>query len=124
MEREKFITFLNLMEGLKIRIKEKHWTSKNINNHRELDDLYWNLSRFEDAFAEEGIIVFGEIQPGEIKAVELDSNIDIIDACLKMTDKLHLLCGTLECAGILSEVDGFIHELNTAKYLAKMTVVE
>lgn len=124
MKREKFITFLNLMEGLKIRIKEKHWTSKNINNHRELDDLYWNLIRFEDAFAEEGIIIFGEIQPGEIKAVELDSNIDVIDACLKMTDKLHNLCGTPECAGILSEIDSFIHELNTAKYLAKMTVVE
>lgn len=124
MEREKFVTFLNLMEGLKIRIKEKHWTSKNINNHRELDDLYWNLSRFEDSFAEEGIVTIGEILPGEIKATELSADIDVIDACLKMTEKMRDNYSTPNFVGILAEIDNFIHDLNTAKYLARMTVVE
>lgn len=124
MEREKFVTFLNLMEGLKIRIKEKHWTSKDINNHRQLDDLLWTLNNFEDAFAEEGIIVIGEILPGEIKATELNKDIDVVDSCLKMAGKMRELCSAPKFSGILAGIDNFISDINTYKYLARMTVVE
>lgn len=116
----KFIDFLNRLEGWKTKCKNLHWASHKKNIHTYLDDFLTVLSEYQDGLAEEEMGIYGRMLPNVIVGTASMSNTpkDFIYEVKAATlsfyeglpqDAIH--------AGIRSECETFIHNINKYIYL-------
>lgn len=116
----KFIDFLNKLEGWKTKCKNLHWASLKKSIHTYLDDFLKILSEYQDGLAEEEMGIYGRMLPNVIVGTASMSNTpkDFIYEVRAATlsfyeglpqDAIH--------AGIRSECETFIHNINNYIYL-------
>lgn len=120
----KFINFLNRLEGWKTKCKNLHWASHKKNIHTYLDDFLEVLQEYQDGLAEEEIGIYGRMLPNVIVGISsMATNAkefiqEIKTATLSFyeglpQDAIH--------AGIRSECETFIHNINKYVYLFSLT---
>lgn len=120
----KFIDFINRLEGWKTKCKNLHWASFKKNIHTYLDDFLTVLSEYQDGLAEEEMGIYGRMLPNVIvgttsMATNAKEFIDEVRAATLAfyeglpQDSLH--------AGIRSECETFIHNINKYRYLFSST---
>lgn len=120
----KFIDFINRLEGWKTKCKNLHWASLKKNIHTYLDDFLTVLSEYQDGLAEEEMGIYGRMLPNVIVGTtSMATNAkEFIDEVRTATlafyeglpqDALH--------AGIRSECETFIHNINKYRYLFSLT---
>lgn len=120
----KFIDFINRLEGWKTKCKNLHWASFKKNIHTYLDDFLTVLSEYQDGLAEEEMGIYGRMLPNVIvgtasMATNAKEFIDEVRAATLTfyeglpQDALH--------AGIRSECETFIHNINKYRYLFSLT---
>lgn len=120
----KFIDFINRLEGWKTKCKNLHWASFKKNIHTYLDDFLTVLSEYQDGLAEEEMGIYGRMLPNVIvgttsMATNAKEFIDEVRAATLAfyeglpQDALH--------AGIRSECETFIHNINKYRYLFSLT---
>lgn len=120
----KFIDFINRLEGWKTKCKNLHWASLKKNIHTYLDDFLTVLSEYQDGLAEEEMGIYGRMLPNVIvgttsMATNAKEFIDEVRAATLTfyeglpQDALH--------AGIRSECETFIHNINKYRYLFSLT---
>jgi DNA-binding ferritin-like protein len=126
MKQKVFETFINDLEGFKIKIKEIHWNTESIHTHKLCDDILESISKNQDAFAEDGFTVFlkffdNTFFPNKIETFDLEETVKLLG------QKVRLFRRELENSpkkeyyiGLISICDAFIHELNTFQYLSEM----
>lgn len=115
-----FINFINVLEGYKTRIKNLHWAADAMNIHLRLDELLGIVSDYEDSIAEESMGMFYKMGPLDIKGYECqDANPTSMLQSLKNRTAMFYnnLSEDSKFAGLKSETEVFIHDLNKYTYL-------
>ena len=120
-----YINFLCQIEGWKTKCKNLHWAAQNDSIHRRLDDLADALSSYQDALAEDYMGINGRVRPDILtgissNAIEPNTFIsEIIENTLSFYSQID---SSVVYAGIKSETETFIHNLNKIKYLFSLCV--
>ena len=120
-----YINFLCQIEGWKTKCKNLHWAAQNDSIHRRLDDLADVLSSYQDALAEDYMGINGRVRPDILtgissNAIEPNTFIsEIIENTLSFYSQID---SNVIYAGIKSETETFIHNLNKIKYLFSLCV--
>lgn len=120
-----YINFLCQIEGWKTKCKNLHWAAQNDSIHRRLDDLADVLSSYQDALAEDYMGINGRVRPDILtgissNAIEPNTFIsEIIENTLGFYSQIDL---SVAYAGIKSETETFIHNLNKIKYLFSLCI--
>ena len=120
-----YINFLCQIEGWKTKCKNLHWAAQNDSIHRRLDDLADVLSSYQDALAEDYMGINGRIRPDILtgissNAIEPNTFIsEIIENTLSFYSRID---SSVVYAGIKSETETFIHNLNKIKYLFSLCI--
>ena len=118
-----FIDYLNVLEGYKTKIKNLHWAAFGLSIHVKLDDLLGTVDGYQDAIAEDCMGIYGKMAPNVIQGVSCP-HVDPLSALEGLKEKAFSFYTGLEdkaeLAGIKSETEVFIHELNKFTYLFKL----
>ena len=120
-----YINFLCQIEGWTTKCKNLHWAAQNDSIHRRLDDLADVLSSYQDALAEDYMGINGRVRPDILtgissNAIEPNTFIsEIIENTLSFYSQID---SSVVYAGIKSETETFIHNLNKIKYLFSLCV--
>lgn len=120
-----YINFLCQIEGWKTKCKNLHWAAQNDSIHKRLDDLADILSSYQDALAEDYMGINGRVRPDILtgissNAIEPNTFIsEIIENTLSFFSQID---SSVIYAGIKSETETFIHNLNNIKYLFSLCV--
>lgn len=120
-----YINFLCQIEGWKTKCKNLHWAAQNDSIHRRLDDLADVLSSYQDALAEDYMGINGRVRPDILtgissNAIEPNTFIsEIIETTLSFYSQID---SNVVYAGIKSETETFIHNLNKIKYLFSLCI--
>ena len=120
-----YINFLCQIEGWKTKCKNLHWAAQNDSIHKRLDDLADVLSSYQDALAEDYMGINGRVRPDILtgissNAIEPNTFIsEIIENTLGFYSQID---SSVVYAGIKSETETFIHNLNKIKYLFSLCV--
>lgn len=120
-----YINFLCQIEGWKTKCKNLHWAAQNDSIHKRLDDLADVLSSYQDALAEDYMGINGRVRPDILtgissNAIEPNTFIsEIIENTLGFYSQID---SSVIYAGIKSETETFIHNLNKIKYLFSLCV--
>lgn len=120
-----YINFLCQIEGWKTKCKNLHWAAQNDSIHKRLDDLADVLSSYQDALAEDYMGINGRVRPDILtgissNAIEPNTFIsEIIENTLSFFSQID---SSVIYAGIKSETETFIHNLNNIKYLFSLCV--
>ena len=120
-----YINFLCRIEGWKTKCKNLHWSAPNDSMHRRLDDLADVLSSYQDTLAEDYMGISGKVRPDILNgipsnAIEPNALIsEIIENTLNFYFQVNQ---TPIYAGIKSETETFIHNLNKIKYLFSLCI--
>lgn len=118
-DKSLFRDYLNFIEGVKTRIKNIHWSEEDNSKHAYLDELAYEVSDFEDKFAEAGQSEFGRFGDGEIVGEQIDVNdpIELVDLLFERTEELRaILDGDPDYNGEISWIDDFLATLKQSKY--------
>lgn len=115
-----YIAFICKLEGWKTRCKNLHWASRKKNIHVYLDDFLGVISDYQDGLAEEIMGINGRMSPTAISGIAPKSEdpwsfIDEIRA-----DTLSFYSSIPDSpimAGLKSECETFIHNINKYVYL-------
>ena len=120
-----YINFLCQIEGWKTKCKNLHWAAQNDSIHRRLDDLADVWSAYQDALAEDYMGINGRVRPDILtgissNAIEPNTFVsEIIENTLSFYSQID---SNVVYAGIKSETETFIHNLNKIKYLFSLCV--
>lgn len=119
--------FISKLEAFKTKCKNLHWAAPNEMIHVRLDELLGIISDYEDSIAEEIMGMTCKFKPTDINPspysniMSLTNATDFIDTLGKETHKFYgeFLLSQEDCefAGLKSETENFIHNINKYKYL-------
>lgn len=119
-----FISFLNRLEGWKTKCKNLHWASFKKDIHTYLDDFLEILVDYQDSLAEEEMGIYGRMLPNVIKGTEsmaLNAKEFILEIRSTTLEFYEKIPDDSLHAGIRSECETFIHNINKYKYLFSLT---
>ena len=127
---QQYIDFINILEGVKTRIKNMHWASKKIANsdkrgvHLYLDDLLGVIGDFQDTIAESSQGIYGSMNLDSVSGVQFIASTPK-ELVAYIQDKTALfydgLPQTTSCAGIKSETEVLIKDLQKYQFLFSLT---
>ena len=120
-----YINFLCQIEGWKTKCKNLHWAAQNDSIHRRLDDLADVLSSYQDALAEDYMGINGRVRPDILTGISsnaIESNTFISEIIENTLSFYSQIDSSVVYAGIKSETETFIHNLNKIKYLFSLCI--
>ncbi len=118
---ENFFLALRKLEGFKIKFKELHWIATTKPEHDLCGEIYDALNEFQDEFAEQGFMVYGNFQPNTFIAISVYKE-NIFDT-LKLLKSFCIAVRRLIPAnqvGQISLIDDFMGKVNKFQYLATL----
>lgn len=117
---QKFISFINQIEGWKTKCKNLHWAAPKKNIHVYLDDFLDVLSDYQDSLAEGYMGILGQMAPNAVKGTPCEclNAIDFINEVrVKTVEFYDSLPTETVYKGITSECETFIQNINKFSYL-------
>lgn len=117
---QKFINFINQIEGWKTKCKNLHWAAPKKNIHVYLDDFLDILSGYQDSLAEGYMGILGQMAPNAVKGIPCEclNAIDFINEVkVKTVEFYDSLPTETIYKGIASECETFIQNINKFHYL-------
>ena len=124
--RSNILNYINKLQSYKTAIKNLHWSSKKMSEHKLLDDIADSVADNQDEIAEIAQGIFGKIKNNELKPKRykiVDSK-KMLDDILKDTQSFYATINGKNLIGLRSVVENFIGELNKFKYLIVMCIKE
>lgn len=127
---QQYIDFINILEGVKTRIKNMHWASKKIANsdkrgvHIYLDDLLSVIANFQDMLAESSQGIYGSMNLDSISAVSFTAGTpkELVGYIQGKTSEFYTgIPDTPSLAGIKSETEVLIKDLQKYQFLFSLT---
>lgn len=119
-----FINFINQLEGWKTKCKNLHWASFKKNIHTYLDDFLEILQDYQDSLAEEEMGIYGRMLPNVIEgttSLSINAKEFIREVRTKTLTFYEKIPSDSLHAGIKSECETFIHNINKYVYLFSLT---
>ena len=120
--------FINKCEGWKVQIKELHWSSKNLSQHKLCDDIADAISDFEDLVSEveqsiSGKISLNSLNPDKSETPSLKVFVEnVISESKIFLSKLEGMGKNY--IGIKAECEAFIGKMQRNLYLVNFTLKE
>lgn len=120
------LTFINELESYKTAIKTLHWTSSNMSEHKFFDDVADAVSNIQDTVAEIEQGMHGRIGKRELKPKKytVRTSKKFLNDLLASTQKFLKTLTGKEYAGMKSEVETFLGEVNKFFYLLDLCLKE
>lgn len=125
--KQNILSYINKLQAYKTAIKNLHWSSKNMSEHKLLDDISDTVSEFQDKVAEIAQGIYGQIKLNELKPrrYNITSSSKMLNDLL--LDTKHFYVSTnrnKDLIGIRSEIETFVGDLNQYIYLLKFCLKE
>lgn len=123
--QEAILNYLRFLEGARINLKEIHWSTKYTKTHKNVSsDMIAMLDSVQDSIAEDMQGFYGvRIQVGGLVPImcKIESLSELIDTLRKKTiDIKQSILNVDGLAGVVSILDGLIHDINVSGYLESM----
>ncbi|MBR6516371.1 MAG: hypothetical protein IKT40_05900 [Bacilli bacterium] len=124
--KQRIMVYINKLEAYKTAIKNLHWSSNNMSEHKLLDDIASSLSDFQDELAESAQGIYGKIKINELRPRKytITNSKKMINDLLSDTKMFLGSTKSKEMVGIKSIVEAFIGELNQFSYLMDFCLKE
>lgn len=125
--KRNIIGYINKLQSYKTAIKNLHWSSKNMSEHKLWDDIADSVAENQDEIAEIAQGLYGKIKQNELKPrrYTITNSKKTLNDILKDTK---LFYGTIkrgnELIGLRSVVEAFIGDLNKFSYLMDFCLKE
>lgn len=127
MNRQNFLKILNILSIYKTKIKIFHWAEiTSYNKHHQLDELYDTIDKFQDSFAEDGFMIFGNITPDEFPEyvdIQIKDATDLINKIVLFAEKIKTQLNRnddVTFSGLQGLTDSFIHDTKIIQYRWQM----
>ena len=120
------LNYINKLQGYKTAIKNLHWSSKNMSEHKLLDDIADSVANNQDEIAEMCQGIYGKIKINELKPkkYQITNSKKMLFDMLKDTKSFYSTIKGRELSGVRSVVEAFIGEINKFIYLMEMCIKE
>lgn len=122
LPQEAVLEYIKYLEGVRIRLREIHWSVDKNSLHKLTDDMISEIEKTEDDIAEDLMgfcgfrIKVGEVVPNIPSASELGA---VISELTEKTIELEAsIEGDKKFNGIINVLDDLIHYLNKSDYLS------
>ena len=125
--KRNILVFINKLQTYKTAIKNLHWSSKNMSEHKLWDEIADTVANIQDEVAEIAQGIFGQIKPNELKPrrYNITNSKKTISDMLKDTKLFYATIKRGENnIGIRSTVENFIGELEKYQYLMDLSLKE
>lgn len=124
--QEKILNFVNKLESYKTAIKNLHWSSSNMNEHKLFDDIASSVSDIQDEISEIEQGLHGQIEKNKLKpsAYTISSSKEFLKDLLNSTNEFYKTIGGEEYIGMRSSVENFLGEINKFQYLLNLCLKE
>lgn len=124
----KILSFVNKCEGWKTAIKELHWDSKNLSQHKLCDDIADRIADFQDQVSEveqsiSGNLPFNKLKGTPYKVIGLKPFVEDVIADAKSFLKELEKMGD-DYVGMKSDCESFISDMQRNLYLVNFTLKE
>lgn len=122
--QETILNYLRFLEGVRINLKEIHWNKRYTKSHNISSNMIAMLDSAQDSIAEDMQGFYGiRIQIGGLVPIicKIESLADLIDTLRTKTIELKRSILNVDgLDGVVSILDGLIHDINVSGYLESM----
>lgn len=120
------MTYINKLEAYKTAIKNLHWSSSNMSEHKLCDDIASSLSDYQDELAECVQGIYGKIKLNELRPrkYKITNSKKMLNDLLFDTKMFLGSTRSKDMVGVKSIVESFIGELNQFSYLMDFCLKE
>lgn len=124
--KTEILSYINVLHGYTTAIKNLHWSSESMSEHKLCDDIAETLADNEDEIAEIAQGIFGKITKNELKPVSytIESTQKMLSDLLKATEEFYSKLDGTQFIGLRSVVENFLGEINKYQYLIKFCLKE
>ena len=124
----KILTFVNLLEGYKSAIKNIHWNSSSLEQHKLCDDVAETIADFQDMVSEVEQSISGNLPFNKLKGTEyhITSIQKFMKDVISNAKKFHKELGGMgdNYIGLRSECETFLAKMQRLSYLVDFTLKE
>ena len=124
--KKNIIAYINILHGYATAIKNLHWSSNTMSEHKLCDDIADSITSNEDEIAEICQGIYGQIAKNELKPTQytISTTKSMLDDLLKDTESFYEKLEGNEFIGLRSVVENFLGEINKFQYLIKLCLKE
>ena len=125
--KSSILVYINKLQAYRTAIKNIHWSSSNMSEHKLFDDIGNTVSDVQDEVAEIAQGIYGKLKFNEIKPkrYNITSSKKMLQDLLSTTETfLQTLNRNKSLVGIKSVIENFVGELNKYLYLLDFCLKE
>lgn len=124
--KRSIIKYINKLQGYTTAIKNLHWSSKNMSEHKLCDDISDKILSVEDEIAEIAQGIYGQIEANELKPTyyKISTTQQMLNDLLRDTEKYYDKLKGPKYIGMRSVVEAFLGDINKFQYLIKLCLKE
>lgn len=123
---KEIVNFINKLEGFKTAVKNLHWSSSSLSQHKLFDDVADALADFQDKVSEVYQSIAGRFKLNELKPVEyeISSPQKFLEDVLSATKEYYSHIRDLgdDYIGMRSDCEAYISDLQRSQYLLDFTL--
>ena len=125
--KSSILVYINKLQAYRTAIKNIHWSSNNMSEHKLFDDIGNTVSDVQDEVAEMAQGIYGKLKFNELKPkrYNITSSKKMLQDLLSTTETfLQTLNRNKSLVGIKSVIENFVGELNKYLYLLDFCLKE
>lgn len=125
--KSSILVYINKLQAYRTAIKNIHWSSNNMSEHKLFDDIGDTVSDVQDEVAEIAQGIYGKLKFNELKPkrYNITSSKKMLQDLLSTTETfLQTLNRNKSLVGIKSVIENFVGELNKYLYLLDFCLKE
>lgn len=125
--KRNILSYINKLQSYRTAIKNLHWDSDSLSEHKLLDEFDGKVSEMQDEIAEVAQGIYGVIKINELRPRRYNittSKKMMKDVLLDTINFYSTIKRSKDCIGLRSVVETFIGELNKYLYLINICLKE
>ena len=124
--KRSILIYLNKLQAYKTAIKNIHWSSNNMSEHKLFDDIEDAVAEVQDEIAEVAQGVYERLKLNDLnpRSYNISTSKKMLQDLLNDTQQFLTTLRSKELVGVKSTVEAFIGKLNQFKYLLDFCLKE
>ena len=124
--KRSILTYLNKLQSYRTAIKNLHWSSKNMSEHKLFDEIDDTVAEVQDEIAEIAQGVYGKLKINDLKPrrYNITTSKKMLQDLLKDTKLFLSTLRSKELVGVKSSVESFVGDINKYIYLLDFCLKE
>jgi len=124
--KRSILIYINKLQAYKTAIKNIHWSSNNMSEHKLFDDIEDAVAEVQDEIAEVAQGVYERLKLNDLKPrrYNITTSKKMLQDLLNDTQQFLTTLRSKELVGVKSTVEAFIGKLNQFKYLLDFCLKE